>query len=107
MGAKKNFDYEQFITNREELEQVKSTGVVRKIDELGRVVLPMELRRTMGIAEKDPLEIFTEEDRIVLRKYTPGCSFCGNPNELSYVMGKAICGKCAEQIVKVIGKVKA
>jgi len=50
---------------------MKSTGIVRKVDELGRIVIPMELRRTLDIAEKDPLEIYTDGDRIVLRKYEP------------------------------------
>ena len=56
---------------------MKSTGIVRKVDELGRVVLPIELRRTLDIAEKDALEIYVDSDRIVLRKYEPACIFCG------------------------------
>lgn len=56
---------------------MKSTGMVRKIDKLGRVVIPMELRRTMGIDEKDPLEIYVDGEKIVLQKYRPGCIFCG------------------------------
>ena len=55
---------------------MKSTGVVRRVDELGRIVIPMELRRTLNIGEKDPLEIFVAEDMIILKKYTPGCIFC-------------------------------
>lgn len=50
---------------------MKSTGIVRKVDELGRIVLPKELRNTLEIKEKDPLEIFVDEDKIILRKYTP------------------------------------
>jgi transcriptional pleiotropic regulator of transition state genes len=57
---------------------MKSTGVVRRVDELGRIVIPMELRRTLNIGEKDPLEIFVAEDMIILKKYTPGCIFCGS-----------------------------
>ena len=57
---------------------MKSTGIVRKVDELGRIVLPIELRRTMGIEVKDALEIYVDGDHIVLKKYEPSCVFCGN-----------------------------
>ena len=60
---------------------MKSTGIVRKVDELGRIVLPIELRRTMGIDVKDALEIYVEGDTIMLRKYEPSCVFCGNAKE--------------------------
>lgn len=74
---------------------MKSTGIVRKVDELGRVVIPIELRRTLGVSEKDPLEIFVEGDRIILQKYQPGCTLCGNVDDkLAYVSGKAVCKKC-------------
>jgi len=56
---------------------MKSTGVVRKVDELGRVVIPIELRRTLGIAEKDALEIYVDHEKIILKKYEPACIFCG------------------------------
>ncbi len=73
---------------------MKSTGIVRKVDELGRVVLPIELRRTLGIGEKESLEIFTEGDTIVLRKYEPCCVLCGNvKNTISY-KNKLICPDC-------------
>ena len=54
---------------------MKSTGIVRKVDELGRIVLPIELRRNLDIAERDGMEIFVENDRIILRKYEPACVF--------------------------------
>ena len=57
---------------------MKSTGIVRKVDELGRIVLPIELRRTLDIAEKDSLEIYVDDDSIILRKYQPACIFCDN-----------------------------
>ncbi|HBP64863.1 MAG TPA: AbrB family transcriptional regulator, partial [Desulfosporosinus sp.] len=57
---------------------MKSTGIVRKVDELGRIVLPMELRRTLGIAEKDAMEIYVDQEKIILKKYEPACVFCGN-----------------------------
>lgn len=77
---------------------MKSTGIVRKIDELGRLVLPMEIRKTMGIKEKDSIEIFTDEDRIVLRKYQPACVFCGDASDVIYFEGKRICPKCLKKI---------
>ena len=56
---------------------MKSTGVVRKMDDLGRIVIPIELRRTLDIAERDELEIYMENDRIILQKFEPACIFCG------------------------------
>lgn len=73
---------------------MKSIGIVRKVDELGRIVIPMELRRVMSIAEKDALEIFVEEDKIILKKYAPGCSFCGSMEILKDYKGKKICKNC-------------
>ncbi|MEG1404933.1 MAG: AbrB/MazE/SpoVT family DNA-binding domain-containing protein, partial [Oscillospiraceae bacterium] len=61
---------------------MKSTGIVRKVDELGRIVLPIELRRTLDIAEKDSLEIYVDEDSIILRKYQPACIFCDNARDV-------------------------
>ena len=57
---------------------MKATGIVRKVDSLGRIVLPIELRRTLGIGELDPLEIFVDGEKIILRKYEPACTFCEN-----------------------------
>lgn len=80
---------------------MKATGIVRKIDELGRVVIPMELRKTMSIGEKDPLEIFVDGDRIILKKYAPGCTLCGSVNELtSLYPGKLVCSGCVKIIVR-------
>ena len=77
-----------------------ATGVVRKVDELGRIVIPIELRRTLGIAEKDALEIYTDQDRIILRKYEPACtcSFCGTTDDIVNFKGKAVCRKCIETL---------
>ena len=77
---------------------MKSTGIVRRVDELGRVVLPIELRRTLEIEERDQLEITLEDDRIVLRKYQPTCVFCGADTDLLEYRGKRICGKCLQEI---------
>jgi len=77
---------------------MKATGVVRKVDELGRVVIPMELRRTLGIGEKDSLEIFVNGQDIVLRKYSPGCSGCGAiDKQLLTHRGKQYCVSCVDE----------
>ena len=73
---------------------IKSTGIVRKVDELGRVVIPIELRRTLGIDEKDALEIYVDQERIILKKYEPACVFCGNAEEVSIFKGKNVCRQC-------------
>jgi transcriptional pleiotropic regulator of transition state genes len=74
---------------------VKSTGIVRKVDELGRVVIPIELRRTLGIEEKDALEIYVDSEKIILKKYEPACVFCGNASEVQHYRGKLVCRECA------------
>jgi looped-hinge helix DNA binding domain, AbrB family len=82
---------------------MKATGITRKVDDLGRVVIPSELRRTLGIGEKDALEIFVDGERIVLKKYSPGCVFCGetDPQNIKIVgvHGKVICRSCTSQII--------
>ena len=67
---------------------MKATGIVRKIDDLGRVVLPIELRRTLNIDIKDPVEIFIEGDLIILKKYEPACVFCGEAANVENFRGK-------------------
>ena len=73
---------------------MKSTGIVRKVDELGRIVLPIELRRTLGIEEKDRIEIFVYGESIILRKYQPACIFCDNAKDIINYKGKNICPDC-------------
>ncbi len=73
---------------------MKSTGIVRKLDELGRVVIPKEIRKKLNIGEKDPIEIYQDGDAIVLKKYQSGCIFCGNSKNLVLYDGKLICKKC-------------
>ncbi len=73
---------------------MKSTGIVRRVDELGRVVIPIELRRAFDIGEKDGIEIFTEGDSIILKKYTRGCTFCGSAKGVKEFMGKDVCEAC-------------
>ena len=77
---------------------MKATGIVRKVDELGRIVLPMELRRTLGIQKEDPVEIFVDDQNIILRKYEPACIFCGSAIDVSVIYGKNICRKCIEEL---------
>lgn len=79
---------------------MKSTGVVRKVDELGRVVIPIELRRNLDISEKDALEIYVEEDSIVLKKYEPDCIFCGNSKNLIIYKDKNVCKSCVSKMQK-------
>jgi len=77
---------------------VKSTGITRKIDELGRVVLPIELRRKMGIGEKDSLEIYVDGDSIILKKYEPACIFCGDSKNVIEYKEKNVCAKCVREL---------
>lgn len=79
---------------------MKSTGIVRKIDELGRVVLPIELRRTYDLAVKDSIEIYTEDDKIILKKFQKSCIFCGEQEDLVDYKGKSVCPACAEALSK-------
>lgn len=76
----------------------KSTGIVRKVDDLGRIVLPMELRRTFDIGDYDQLEIFVEGDRIILRKHQPNCVFCGDVANIQQFMGKNVCKACTSRL---------
>ena len=77
---------------------MKSTGIVRKVDELGRVVIPIELRRNLDIQVKDPLEIFVDEDKIILKKFSPSCIFCGESKGVEDFKCKNICQGCLEEL---------
>lgn len=79
---------------------MKSTGIVRKVDELGRIVLPIELRRTMDIAERDALEIYVDGPSIILRKYEPACIFCGSAKDVISYKEKNICAACMQELKK-------
>jgi transcriptional pleiotropic regulator of transition state genes len=74
------------------------TGIVRRVDDLGRIVIPMELRRTLGIHVKDPMAIFVEGDRIILQKHRDICAICGNPEEIVDVKGRPVCTECVSTI---------
>lgn len=77
---------------------MKSTGIVRKIDHLGRIVLPIELRRVLDIDKDSSLEIYVENDSILLRKYQPACVFCGGSEEVASYKGRNICAACRKEI---------
>jgi len=80
---------------------MKSTGIVRKVDELGRVVIPIELRRTLGIDKKDALEIYVDDEHIILKKYEPACIFCDNAKDVQIHKGKNICKECLAELRKL------
>lgn len=73
---------------------MKSTGIMRKVDKLGRIVLPMEMRRNLGLSQSDELEIYTEQDKIILKKYQRGCVFCSNSENLVDYKNKTVCTEC-------------
>ena len=77
---------------------MKSTGIVRKVDELGRIVLPIEMRRTVDIEEKDALEIYVEGSSVILKKYKPSCIFCDTTKDIVVFKGKNICPKCLKEL---------
>ena len=77
---------------------MKSTGIVRRIDQWGRIVLPAELRRTLEIEEKDTMEIFVDGSSIVLKKYAPACIFCDSSRDVSQFKGKSVCARCLRQL---------
>lgn len=77
---------------------MKSTGIVRPVDSLGRVVLPIELRRVLDIEKDTFLEVYVDEDKIILKKYQPACIFCGNAEDLTSYAGRNICRACREAI---------
>ncbi len=77
---------------------MKSTGVVRRVDELGRIVLPIEIRKVLDIKHKDALELFMDGDRIVLQKYMPACIFCENTENVIFFGGKRVCADCINKL---------
>ena len=79
---------------------MQSTGIVRKVDELGRIVLPKELRGTLRIAQRDPLEIYVDGENIILRKYEPSCIFCGSATDVVNFKDKRGCKECIAEMCK-------
>lgn len=80
---------------------MKSIGIVRRIDELGRVVIPKEVRDNFEIMEKDSLEIFVDGEKIILKKYIPSCIFCGSSKELITYNDKLVCNKCIAKMSEI------
>ena len=80
---------------------MKATGIVRKVDELGRIVLPIELRRTLDIEIKGPIEIFVDDEYILLKKYEPACIFCGNAKNVRRIKEKNVCEDCLKELKNI------
>ena len=83
---------------------MKSTGIIRKVDELGRVVIPIEIRNKLDIAEKDPIEIYVDGSSVILKKFVPNCLFCGNSKKLVEYNGKMVCESCIKDLSKNVEK---
>lgn len=77
---------------------MKATGIVRKVDGLGRIVLPIELRRVLDIQVQSDLEIFVDNGDVILRKYTPNCIFCGSQDGLTELQEKSVCANCVSSL---------
>ena len=77
---------------------MKSVGLVRRVDELGRIVLPMELRKNLNLMERAPIEIYVDDGSIILRKYKPACIFCADTNDIINFKGKNICKSCIDNL---------
>ena len=80
---------------------MKSTGITRQVDNLGRFVLPIEIRRALDIQEGDALEIFTDDDRVILKKYQPACIFCNDADEVVLFGGKRVCRQCLTKLKEI------
>lgn len=78
---------------------MKATGIVRKVDELGRIVVPIELRRSLGIGDRDAVEMFMEENSIIIRKHQPACVFCGSADDTIEYRQKTVCKECIDSMV--------
>lgn len=79
---------------------MEPTGIVRRVDDLGRIVIPIELRKRLGIKLRDSLEIFTDESTIMLRKYRPRCMFCGSDENIRLFRQKCVCLQCINDLSK-------
>jgi len=80
------------------MRKVKATGITRRIDDLGRIVIPKELRKTLGIEPGTPIEIYTEEDTIILKKFENRCVLCGSTADVAEIKGKKVCNSCIEEL---------
>ncbi len=77
---------------------MNDTGIVRRVDDLGRIVIPMELRRTLGINVKDPMAIMVDGERIILQKHKDVCAICGSNDEIVEFKNRSICGECVRAL---------
>lgn len=77
---------------------MKSTGIIRRLDDLGRIVIPKEIRHRLGVTEGDPMEILVNGNQLILEKYEPGCTFCGGHDGISTFKGKEICEVCRQEV---------
>lgn len=77
---------------------MSDTGIVRRVDDLGRIVIPMELRRTLGIREHDPLSISVEDGRVILQKHRSACVICGSQDEVRLIRDRPVCAECVGTI---------
>ena len=95
-----------YLSSEQEMIYLKATGLVRKVDDLGRIVLPMELRRIYHIDCKDPIEIYTDDDKIILKKYSKTCMICGEISQENLVPcdeeGKYLCKRCIKKLSKEV-----
>lgn len=80
---------------------MKATGIVRRLDQLGRIVIPKELRSVFDLKQEDPIEIFVEGEDIILRKYQPACIFCNEATDVTQFEGKNVCKKCLARLKKL------
>ena len=80
---------------------IRSTGIIRKIDELGRIVLPSELRKKLDLKDKDSIEFFLDGSSVILRKFSPNCTFCGSSKDLASYNNKLVCNKCINELTKL------
>ena len=85
---------------------MKATGIIRRVDELGRVVIPIEIRNQFNIVEKDPIEIYVDDSSIILKKFEPNCVFCGSTENLVEYKDKLVCDKCSKQLNVLQEKLK-
>ena len=92
----------EICIKKKERRKMKSTGIVRKVDELGRIVLPIEMRRTLDIAEKDALEIYVEGEDIILHKYQAACVFCDSVKEILPYKGRFVCPDCIKKLQEIV-----
>lgn len=93
-------EYVRIYKKKKKGEFMKSLGIVRKIDELGRIVLPIETRRSLDLNPGDGVEIFVEKDKIILQKYAPSCIFCGEADDVVTFKNKRVCRNCLEEMKK-------